>query len=107
MSHKSLPFPSVVKISDPDNLKNYLIARNVKSNNNSRFSISSEIFDKLQAKTNIYIEYLKEESIILRKVEDSKEESKIKMDSTIISAETLDDDQSGISSKLDLSLIHI
>lgn len=95
----------MVKISDPDNLKNYLIARNVKSNNNSRFSISSEIFDKLQAKTNIYIEYLKEESIILRKVEDSKEESKIKMDSTIISAETLDDDQSGISSKLDYSKI--
>ena len=105
VSHISLPFPSVVKISDPDNLKNYLIARNVKSNNNSRFSISSEIFDKLQAKTNIYIEYLKEESIILRKVEDSKEESKIKMDSTIISAETLDDDQSGISSKLDYSKI--
>ena len=105
VSHKSLPIPSVVKISDPVNLKNYLIARNVKSNNNSRFSVSTEIVDKLQVKTNIYIEYLKEESIILRKVEDSKEESKIKMDSTIISAETLEDEQSGVSSKLDYSKI--
>ena len=105
VSHKSLPIPSVVKISDPVNLKNYLIARNIKSNNNSRFSVSTEIVDKLQVKTNIYIEYLKEESIILRKVEDSKEESKIKMDSTIISAETLDDEQSGVSSKLDYSKI--
>ena len=42
---------------------------------------------------------------ILRKIADLMRESKIKMDSTIISAETLDDDQSGISSKLDYSKI--
>ena len=106
VSHKSLPIPSVVKISNPENLKNYLIARNINSNNNdSRFSVSSEIVSKLQVKTNIYIEYLKEESINLRKVEDSKEESKIKMDSTIISTATLEDEQSGVSSKLDYSKI--
>ena len=105
VSHKSLPVPSVVKISNPENLKNYLIARNINSNNDSRFSVSSEIVSDLQVKTNIYIEYLKEESINLRKVEDSKEESKIKMDSTIISTETLEDEQSGVSSKLDYSKI--
>lgn len=105
VSHKSLPVPSVVKIANPDDLLNFLIARNVKSNNNSTFSVSPEIVNKLNLKKNIYIEYLKEESINLRKVENSKEESKIKMDSTIISTETLEEEQTGVSSKLDYSKI--
>ncbi len=105
ISHKLLPIPSVVKVSDPNNLSNYLIARNVKTNNNFRFSVSSEIVNKLNVKTNIFLEYLKDESINLRKVVDSKEESVIKMDSTIISTEILEDEQSGVSSKLDYSKI--
>ncbi len=105
ISHKSLPIPSVVKISNPNNLKNYLIARNIKSDSSFRFSVSSEIADILAVKTNIYIEYLKEESLNLRKVEESKEESVIKMDSTMITSSTLEDDQKGLSSKLDYSKI--
>lgn len=105
ISHELLPVPSVVKISNPNNLDNYLIARNVKSTSNFRLVVSSEIEKILQVKTNIYIEYLKEESINLRKVEDSKEESRVKMDSTMITTEKLDDDQTGISSKLDYSKI--
>ena len=105
VSHKLLPIPSVVKISDPENPQNFLIARNIRANNDFRFSISNEVSKKLGVNTNIYIEYLKQESINLRKVEDSKEESKIKIDSTSIYAEVLEDGQSGISSKLDYSKI--
>ena len=105
ISHKLLPVPSVVKVSDPNNLSNYLMARNVKTNNSFRFSVSSEIVNKLNVKTNIFLEYLKDESINLRNVVDSKEESVIKMDSTIITTEILEDEQSGVSSKLDYSKI--
>ena len=105
ISHKLLPVPSVVKISNPNNLDNYLIVRNIKSNNNFKFSVSSEIVKKLNVKTNIYIEYLKKESVILREVVNSKEKSKIKMDSTVISTEVLEDDQTGLSSELDYSKI--
>tara|TARA_B100000902_G_scaffold66175_1_gene72626 strand:- start:1255 stop:2028 length:774 start_codon:yes stop_codon:yes gene_type:complete len=105
VSHKLLPIPSVVKVSNPNNLDNFIIARNVKLDNDHRFSVSSQIVNKLDVKSNIYIEYLKKESIILRTVEDSKEESKIKMDSTLISTEVLEDDQTGLSSKLDYNKI--
>ena len=105
ISHKKLPVPSVVRISNPKNLNNFLIARNQKNISDVRFAVSQEIIDRLEVKSNIYLEYLKEESLILRKVDESKEESKIKMDSTKISLENLDDDQSGLSSELDYEKI--
>ena len=105
ISHKKLPVPSVVRISNPKDLNNFLIARNQKNTLNTRFAVSQEIIDILEVKSNIYIEYLKEESLILRKVDESKEESKIKMDSTKITLESLDDDQSGISAELDYKKI--
>tara|TARA_Y100000996_G_scaffold407434_1_gene385023 strand:+ start:1773 stop:2546 length:774 start_codon:yes stop_codon:yes gene_type:complete len=105
ISHKKLPIPSVVRLSNPKDLNNFLIARNQKSNSNERFSVSNEIINLLQVKSNIYIEYLKDESLMLRKVDESKEESKIKMDSTKISLENLDDSQTGLSSQLDYGKI--
>ena len=82
--HSNLPIPSVVRLSDPNNLDNSIIVRNIKLDTENRLSLSQEIIDKLSINTKIYLEYLKEESIILRNVVDSKEESKIKMDDTEI-----------------------
>jgi hypothetical protein len=62
--------------------------------------VSSEIIELLDVNSNIYIEFLKEESLILRKVDESKELSKVKLDSTTISFETLEGDQDGLSSEL-------
>ena len=88
--HSNLPIPSVVKLSDPSNLDNSIIVRNIKLNTENRLSLSQEIIDKISLNTRVYLEYLKDESIILRNVVDSKEESKIKMDDTEISFEQLD-----------------
>ena len=99
--HSNLPIPSVVRLSDPINLDNSIIVRNIKLDTENRLSLSQEIVDKISLNTKVYLEYLKDESIILRNVVDSKEESKIKMDDTEISFEQLDQDQTEI-----LSLIH-
>ena len=48
---------------------------------------------------------LKEESLNLRKVDESKELSKVKLDSTSISFETLEDEQDGLSSQLNYEKI--
>jgi hypothetical protein len=90
ISHKLLPIPSVVKVANPNNLKSYLIVRNSYSDENKRLLVSSEIVELLDVNSNIYIEFLKEESLILRKVDESKELSKVKLDSTTISFETLE-----------------
>ena len=103
--HSNLPIPSVVKLSDPNNLDNSIIVRNIKLDTENRLSLSQEIIDKISLNTKVYLEYLKDESIILRNVVDSKEESKIKMDDTEISFEQLDQDQTEISEKLDYEKI--
>ena len=103
--HSNLPIPSVVKLSDPSNLDNNIIVRNIKLDTENRLSLSQEIVDKISLNTKVYLEYLKDESIILRNVVDSKEESKIKMDDTEISFEQLDQDQTEISEKLDYEKI--
>ena len=103
--HSNLPIPSVVKLSDPSNLDNNIIVRNIKLDTENRLSLSQEIIDKMSLNTKVYLEYLKDESIILRNVVDSKEESKIKMDDTEISFEQLDQDQTEISEKLDYEKI--
>ena len=100
-----MPIPSVVKLSDPSNLDNNIIVRNIKLDTENRLSLSQEIIDKISLNTKVYLEYLKDESIILRNVVDSKEESKIKMDDTEISFELLDQDQTEISEKLDYEKI--
>ena len=105
ISHKSLPIPSVVKVANPNNLNSYLIVRNTSTSENKRLLISSEIIDLLSVNSNIYIEFLKEESLNLRKVDESKEFSKVKLDSTIISFETLEGDQEGLSSELNYEKI--
>jgi len=105
ISHKSLPIPSVVKIANPNNLDSYLIVRNSHIAENKRLVVSSEIIDLLSVNTNVYIEFLKEESLILRKVDESKEFSKVKLDSTTISFETLSEDQEGLSSELNYKKI--
>ena len=103
--HSNLPIPSVVKLSDPSNLDNSIIVRNIKLDTKNRLSLSKDIIDKISLNTKVYLEYLKDESIILRNVVDSKEESKIKMDDTEISLEQLDQDQTEISEKLDYEKI--
>ena len=95
----------MVKLSDPSNLDNNIIVRNIKLDTENRLSLSQEIIDKISLNTKVYLEYLKDESIILRNVVDSKEESKIKMDDTEISFEQLDQDQTEISEKLDYEKI--
>ena len=97
--------PSVIKLSDPKNLNNSIIVRNIKLETENRLSLSKDIIDQLSLNTNVYLEFLKDESIILRNVVDSKEESKIKMDDTEISFENLDEDQTEISEKLDYEKI--
>ena len=67
--------------------------------------ISENLASVLQVNTRIYIEYLKDESLRLRKVEDSKEQSKVKMDDTEISFENLEDEQTELSSSLDMEKI--
>ena len=105
ISHKSLPFPSVAKISNPDALDEYIIVRNVKSTTNSKLEISENLASLLQVNSRIYVEYLKDESLRIRNVEDSKELSKVKLDDVDISFENLDDEQSEISASLDLDKI--
>ena len=63
--------------------------------------ISENLSSLLQVNTRIYIEYLKDESLRLRKVEDSKEHSKVKMDDTEISFESLEEEQTELSASLD------
>ena len=106
ISHKDLPYPSVVRVSNPESLNNYLIVKNIKNLSKSKVLISNNIAKKLNVKSRIYIEYLKEESIRLRGVEDSKEQSKVKMDQTEISFENLDEVQNEKSSGLDLDKIN-
>ena len=103
--HKNLPIPSVIKLSDPSDLDNYVIVRNIELDTENRLSLSQDIINKISINSRVYLEYLKNESIILRNVVDSKEESKIKMDDTEISFEQLDQDQTEISEKLDYEKI--
>ena len=103
--HSNLPIPSVVRLSDPDNLDTSIIVRNIELDTENRLSLSQEIIDKISINTKVYLEYLKDESLILRNVVDSKEESKIKIDDTEISFEKLDQDQTEISEKLDYEKI--
>ena len=103
--HSDLPIPSVVRLSDPNKLDNSIIVRNIELDTVNRLSLSQEIIDKISINTRVYLEYLKDESIILRNVVDSKEESKIKKDDTEISFEHLDQDQTEISEKLDYEKI--
>ena len=105
--HSNLPIPSVVRLSDPSNLDNSVIVRNIKLDTENRLSLSKDIIDQISLNTKVYLEFLKDESIILRNVVDSKEESKIKMDDTEISFEQLDQDQTEISEKLDYEKIKI
>lgn len=105
ISHNNLPHPSVVKLSNPKNLGEYIVARNVKSNSNNKLQISENLASLLQVDSRIYVEYLKDESLRIRNVEDSKEQSKVKLDDTDISFENLDDEQSELSSSLDLDKI--
>mgnify|MGYP003326769724 CR=1 FL=1 len=101
ISHKNLPYPGVAKISNPNDLSEYIVVRNVKNTTNSKLQISENLSSLLQVNSRIYIEYLKDESLRLRKVEDSKEQSRVKMDDTEISFESLEDEQTELSASLD------
>ena len=101
ISHKNLPYPGVAKISNPNDLSEYIVVRNVKNTTNNQLQISENLSSLLQVNTRIYIEYLKDESLRLRKVEDSKEQSRVKMDDTEISFESLEDEQTELSASLD------
>ena len=101
ISHKNLPYPGVAKISNPNDLSEYIVVRNVKNTTNSKLQISENLSSLLQVNSRIYIEYLKDDSLRLRKVEDSKEQSRVIMDDTEISFESLEDEQTELSASLD------
>ena len=101
ISHKNLPYPGVAKISNPNDLSEYIVVRNVKNETNSKLQISENLSSLLQVNSRIYIEYLKDDSLRLRKVEGSKEQSRVKMDDTEISFESLEDEQTELSASLD------
>ena len=68
--HKNLPIPSVIKLSDPSDLDNYVIVRNIELDTENRLSLSQDIINKISINSKVYLEYLKDESIILRNVVD-------------------------------------
>ena len=105
ISHKNLSYPGVAKRSNPNDLSEYIVVRNVKNTTNNQLQISENLSSLLQVNTRIYIEYLKDESLRLRKVEDSKEQSRVKMDDTEISFESLEDEQTELSASLDIEKI--
>ena len=55
--HSNLPIPSVVRLSDPNNLDNSIIVRNIKLDTENRLSLSQEIIDKISLNTKVYLEY--------------------------------------------------
>ena len=58
--HSNLPIPSVVRLSDPNNLDNNIVVRNIKLDTENRLSLSQEIIDKISLDTKVYLEYLKD-----------------------------------------------
>ena len=53
--HSNLPIPSVVRLSDPNNLDNSIVVRNIKLDTDNRLSISQEIIDKISINTKVYL----------------------------------------------------
>ena len=58
--HSNLPIPSVVKLSDPSNLDNSIIVRNIKLDTENRLSLSQEIINKISLNTKVYVNFCKE-----------------------------------------------
>ena len=99
--HKSLPIPSVLRISNPNDVDNYEVVRNVFIENNSKYLvISNTLKKKLLLYDDIFVEYLKDESKNLRSVELSKETSIVRIDTNEIIIEEITDKQTEISEKL-------
>ena len=102
--HKSLPIPSVLKLYNPNNLNEFKIVRNIKINSNLKeLELSTSIVDFLSLKSDVYIEYLKNESENLKSVELSKEKSVVSIDSFNITAEEILDRPSIVSKKMQIN----
>jgi hypothetical protein len=83
--HKSLPIPSVLKIFNPNNLSEYETVKNVFIDSGSNFfEISKVLKNKLSLNSDVYVEYLKDESKNLRSVELSKETSVVDLNTNEI-----------------------
>ncbi|MBT6755073.1 MAG: hypothetical protein HOA86_03540, partial [Gammaproteobacteria bacterium] len=61
--HKSLPIPSVLRISNPNDMDNYEVVRNIYIDSSiSNLELSNILAEKLSLKSDVYIEYLRDES---------------------------------------------
>ena len=102
--HKSLPIPSVLKIFNPNNLSEYETVRNVFIDSGSNFfEISKVLKSKLSLNSDVYVEYLKDESKNLRSVELSKEISVVDLNTNEIITEEILDRPIEISEKLEIN----
>tara|TARA_B100000767_G_C19742125_1_gene526711 strand:- start:544 stop:1317 length:774 start_codon:yes stop_codon:yes gene_type:complete len=102
--HKSLPIPAVLRISNPNDIDNYEVVRNVFIETSSKnLELSGILIEKLSLKSDVYIEYLRDESKNLRTVELSKETSVIDLNSNEIITEEILDKPIEISEKLEIN----
>lgn len=102
--HKSLPIPSVLRISNPNDINNYEFVRNIfidSSSNN--LELSNILVEKLSLKSDVYIKYLRDESKNLRSVELSKETSVVDLNINEIITEEILDKPIEISEKLEIN----
>lgn len=102
--HKSLPIPSVLKLSNPNNLGEYETVRNVFIDSDSNlFEISNFLKEKLLLNSDIHVVYLKSESKNLRSVELSKKTSAVDLNTNEIITEEIIDKPIEISGKLEIN----
>ena len=104
--HNSLPVPSVVKLYNPNDVTLSIIARNIEGSvGQYNLSISPDIAKMINVNSKVYVEYLKNESMNLVSVVSSQETSIVKLESTDISFESLDETPTELSTKLDIDNI--
>ena len=102
--HKNLPIPSVLKVYNPKNLKEFLIVRNVFTDSLSqKTEISNYVYENLGLDSSIFIEYLQNESKNLKSVELSKEKSVVQLDNNEILTEEILDSPSEVSEKMEIN----
>jgi hypothetical protein len=102
--HKSLPIPSVLRISNPNDMNNYEVVRNIFIDSSlNNLELSNILAEKLSLKSNVYIEYLRDESKNLRSVELSKETSVVDLNINEIITEEILEKPMEISEKLQIN----
>jgi hypothetical protein len=95
-----------VKLYNPNDVTLSIIARNIEGSvGQYNLSISPDIAKIINVNSKVYVEYLKNESMNLVSVVSSQETSIVKLESTDISFESLDETPTELSTKLDIDNI--